>query len=370
MFFIENIFAHFIDIQYICQRKNAIFMKSFKKHRDYGFFDQDIRLSKLSQLGDPLERLNKGIDFEMFRSLLEQKLTIVAKAKGGRPPYDYVMMFKILILQRYYNLSDDQVEYQINDRMSFMRFLNLSIADDIPDSKTVWNYREQITDLELVTPLFDLFLKELDKLGLVVNEGKIIDASFIEVPRQRNSREENKTIKDDKIPEQWKKNEHKLSQKDTDARWTKKNNVTFFGYKNHVKADSGSKIITKYEVTPANDHDSQPLDKLLEDRDKGEKLYGDSAYKGEKQEGIIAAKQLENQVNEKGYRNCPLTENQIADNKEKSKVRARVEHLFGFMENSMNQMFIQSIGIKRASAIIGMMNLTYNMFRKLQLQQL
>ena len=111
-------------------------MKQFKRHRDYSFFDQDIRLSKLSQLGDPLERLNKGIDFEIFKSeILEQHLIKQARGKGGRRAYDYVLMFKILILQRYYNLSDDQVEYQINDRMSFMRFLDLTISDDVPDEQ-------------------------------------------------------------------------------------------------------------------------------------------------------------------------------------------------------------------------------------------
>ena len=102
-------------------------MKTFKRHRDYGFFDQDIRLTKLSKLGDPLEKLNKGIEFEIFRTILEDGLSKEPKGPGGRPPYDYVMMFKILILQRYFNLSDDQAEYQINDRMSFMRFLNLTI---------------------------------------------------------------------------------------------------------------------------------------------------------------------------------------------------------------------------------------------------
>jgi transposase len=175
-------------------------MKQFKRHRDYGFFDQDIRLTKLSQLGDPLEKLNEGVDFEMFRIILETGFEKIAKGKGGRRPFDYVMMFKILILQRYYNLSDDQVEYQINDRMSFMRFLNLSIADVIPDCKTVWHFRQQIVDLELVDRIFSLFLKELKKLGLIVNEGKIIDASFIEVPKQRNTKDENNQIKKGETP--------------------------------------------------------------------------------------------------------------------------------------------------------------------------
>lgn len=343
-------------------------MKTFKRHRDYGFFDQDIRLSKLSKLGDPLEKLNSGVDFELFRSLLEEKLTMQTKGKGGRPPYDYVLMFKVLILQRYYNLSDDQVEYQINDRMSFMRFLDLSIADDVPDSKTIWHFKEKLADLGAIEPLFNLFLEELEKLGLIVNEGKIVDASFVEVPRQRNSREENKQIKEGKIPGSFEGNPNKKAQKDTDARWTKKNNTNYFGYKNHVKTDAKSKIVTKYKVTDASVHDSQVMDELLDENDKGEDFYADSAYGGTKQEEIIREKGMVNQVCEKGYRNKPLTEEQKASNREKSRVRSRVEHIFGFMEGSMNGMHLYSIGKKRIEAAIGLMNLTYNMHRKLQLQ--
>jgi IS5 family transposase len=342
-------------------------MKRFKRHRDYGFFDQDIRLSKLSQLGDPLERLNKGVEFEMFRLLLEDGLSKEPKGPGGRPPYDYVMMFKIAILQRYFNLSDDQVEFQINDRLSFMRFLDLTISDDIPDSKTIWDFKEKITDLGLVEDLFALFLRELDRLGLIVNEGKIIDASFVEVPRQRNSKEENKQIKEGEIPERFEANPHVKSHKDVDARWTKKNNVSFFGYKNHAKQDAGSKIVVKYVVTAANVHDSQVTEELLDENDKGEDFYADSAYSGEPQEKIIAGKGMNNKVCEKGARNRPLTDEQKAGNREKSRVRSRVEHIFGFMEMSMNGMYIHCIGIKRATATIGMMNLTYNMFRKIQL---
>ena len=343
-------------------------MKVYKKYRDYGFFDQDLRLTKLSQLGDPLEKLNQNVDFEVFRNILEDKLTKNAKGKGGRPPYDYLMMFKILILQRYYNLSDFQIEYQINDRMSFMRFLNLTISDDIPDSKTVWNFREQIIDLQIVDLLFDLFVKELEKLGLIVNEGKIIDASFVEVPRQRNSKEENEEIKNGETPKSFDENLNKKSQKDVDARWTQKNNMNFFGYKNHIKVDSESKIITKFGVTSANVHDSQMLDNLIDDKDKDENLYADSAYTGQEQERIIQAKEMKNKVSEKGYKNKPLTEEQKANNKEKSKTRARVEHIFGFMEMSMNSMELNYIGLKRTSAAIGLTNLVYNMFRKIQLQ--
>jgi transposase, IS5 family len=344
-------------------------MKRFKRHKDYGFFDQDIRLSKLSQLGDPLERLAQGIDFELFRSFLTNKLDQKAKGPGGRPPYDYVLMFKILILQRFYNLSDDQVEYQINDRLSFMRFLDLTIADDVPDSKTVWVFKEQLTDLELVEPIFNLFLTQLNNLGLVVNEGKIVDASFIEVPRQRNSKSDNELIKEGKIPDSFQQNPHKLAQKDTDARWTQKGNVNYFGYKNHIKTDAKSKIITKYKVTDASVHDSQVIDYLLDSNDEGEDFYADSAYTGPKQEATIESKKMNNLVCERAYKNTPLTEDQKISNTQKSRTRSRVEHIFGFMEMSMNGMYLCQTTLKRINAAVGLMNLTYNMFRKIQLTQ-
>jgi len=232
--------------------------------------------------------------------------------------------------------------------------------------------------------LYVVQVKELDKLGLIVNEGKIIDASFVETPRQRNSREENKQIKEGVIPERIEANPNVKRQKDTDARWVQKNDVNYFGYtcaaqsasKNHAKQDAGSKIIVGYAVTDASVHDSQVTETLLNENDKGEDFFADSAYSGEPQEKIIAAKEMNNRVCEKGARNRPLTEEQKANNREKSRVRSRVEHIFGFMEmstayfvhsTSMNGMYIHSIGIKRASANIGLMNLTYNMYRKIQL---
>jgi IS5 family transposase len=120
-------------------------------------------------------------------------------------------------------------------------------------------------------------------------------------------------------------------------------------------------------VTAASVHDSNATDLLLDDRDKDEEFYADSAYSGVPQEAIIATKEMVNRVCEKGARNRPLTHEQKAANTEKSRVRSRVEHIFGFMENSMNAMYIQCIGIRRATAVIGLMNLTYNMFRKIQL---
>ena len=198
----------------------------------------------------------------------------------------------------------------------------------------------------------------------------MVDASFTVAPRQRNTREENKHIKETgTVPHEWKVKPHKLAQKDVDARWTKKNNATFYGYKNHVKADTRTKLIEKYIVTDASVHDSQAMEQLLTEKDEGQPLYADSAYTGEDQEMVYKKKKVINRINEKGYRNNPLTEEQKANNKEKSRTRARVVRLAdGFVENSMNGSFVRTIGIARAKAKIGMMNLTYNICRCVQLK--
>lgn len=346
----------------------VIGLKTFKRSKAIGFFDEDFRLDKLTKLGDPLERLNKGVDFEDFRPLLMERLVTLPKGQGGRKPYDYVLMFKILILQRYYNLGDDQTEYQICDRLSFMRFLRLTIADEVPDSKTIWHFRERLVELELATCLFDLFKSKLEDLGLIVHEGKIVDASFVEVPKQRNSREENAKLKEGQVPEGWKDEHNKLAQKDTDARWTKKNGVAFYGYKNHVKCDQKSKLITGYKITSASVHDSQPFVELITCEDEGKPVIADNAYLGKETERQLREeKKVLPQIIAKGSASKPLTDQQKTDNKEHSKVRVRIEHIFGFIENSMNGSTIKTIGIKRARTVIGLMNLTYNLFRKVQI---
>lgn len=332
-----------------------------------GLFDEQFRLEKLSQKNDPLERLSSHIDFEFFRkplSVLRDSET--DPSKGGRPSYDEVLMFKILILQRYYNISDDNTEYAILDRLSFMRFLGLGIHDRVPDAKTIWLFRDRLAKAGLVEVLFKLLDRQLSKDGIIMNAGKMVDASFVEVPIQRNSRDENEKIKEGEVPEDW--DENKRRQKDTDARWTKHNGKKHYGYKNHVKADTETKLVTAYEVTPANIHDSRVLETLMEKEDFGQPLYADSAYRSESLEGYCGQMGIESRIHEKGYRNKPLQKRQKAANKRKSKVRARVEHIFAFMENSMNGMYLHYRNLHRVSAGIGLMNVTYNLFRLVQME--
>lgn len=327
-----------------------------------GIWDESLRLEKLSKLGDSLEKLNHAIDWELFRPKLTKVFKKQAKGAGGRPPYDYVMLFKVLVLQRIYNLSDDQTEYQINDRMSFMRFLGLGLGDRVPDAKTIWLYRDTLTKANVIRELFDLFNAQLEDAGLITHTGTIVDATFVEAPRQYNHHNENEDIKKGNVPDAWKKPEniHKLRRKDMDARWTRKGREFHFGYKDHVKADADSKLITDYTVTPANVHDSQPMPTMINETDKA--VYADSAYWG----SVVAEalpQNVENCIQERGTKKQPLTEEQKASNRSKSKTRCRIEHIFGFMTNSMHGITVRSVGLARAEFNIGLTNLIYNLCR-------
>ena len=157
------------------------------KHKELNLFAEEERDKKLSKLGDPLEKLY-AIDWEIFRSTIENALKRKDVSKGGRPPYDSILLFKILILQRLYNLSDDQTEFMINDRFTFMRFLGLTMSDKVPDAKTIWLYRDKLSKGNVAEELFKKFDEQIQKSGLVTHEGTLIDATFAEAPRQRNNR--------------------------------------------------------------------------------------------------------------------------------------------------------------------------------------
>ena len=179
-----------------------------------GFFDLDDRYAALSATGDPLERLTLVVDFEMFRPALDAALKRSDRAKGGRPPMDAVMMFKVLVLQSLYGLADEQTEFQIRDRLSFMRFLGLDLHGRVPDARTIWLFREMLTKAGAVEALFARFDAHLKEQGYLAMGGQMIDASIIEAPRQRNTDEEKEALKEGRIPEEWAAKPAKLRQKE------------------------------------------------------------------------------------------------------------------------------------------------------------
>ena len=274
-------------------------------------FDLQNRYTSLSETGDPLERLNAVIDWEIFRPLLERIDIKERKNASGRKASCRILMFKLLILQRLHNLSDERLQYQVNDRLSFMRFLGLELTGNVPDARTIWAFREALKEHKLVDALFERFNQALAALGVELNSGQIIDATFVPVPIQRNGRETNAIIKADAVPIDWGKTPAKRAQKDVDARWTKKGGQNHYGYKNHINIDKDTKLIAASTCTAANVHDSQAFDSVLRDETTGGKeVWADSAYRSDEQEQSLDTSRHQSRIHERAYRNKPLTEAQ------------------------------------------------------------
>jgi IS5 family transposase len=292
------------------------------------------------------------------------------KSNAGRPGYDTILKFKMVVLQALYNLSDEQVETQVRDRLSFMRFLGLDLNDAVPDATTIWLFREALVEAKLIDGLFSRFDQHLQAKGFIARGGQIIDATIVSAPKQRNSRVENETIKTGETPKEWERQPAKNAQKDKDARWTKKHGKSYYGYKNHVGIDKAHKLIRKWDATAASVHDSQKLDDILDRSNTAKDVWADSAYRSAEIEAKLAAKGLKSRVHYKGARGRPLGERQKRANKARSEVRARVEHIFGHQTNSMGAKIVRTVGAARARFKIGMMNLGYNMRRLVQLERM
>ena len=338
-----------------------------------GFFDVDKRLKDISAKGDPLEILSHTVPWESFRADLEGALRTAPeerKSNAGRKPWDAVLIFKALVLQTLYNLADEQVEIQIRDRFSFMRFLGLDLEDAVPDGTTLWLYRERLAKAGLIEKLFARFSQTLEAKGYIARGGQIIDATIVPVPKQRNSREENEAIKEGQTPEDWEKKPAKNRQKDKDARWTKKHGLSFYGYKNHVNADAKHKLIRKWAATDASPHDSQEFEGLLDKANTSSDVWADSAYRSAEIERKLKDKGFKSRIHTRGRRGTPLSEAQQKANTTRSKVRVRIEHIFGDQENGMGGKIVRTIGIVRARVKIGLMNLVYNMRRLAVLERM
>jgi transposase, IS5 family len=339
----------------------------------FSFFDADKRLAAISAKGDPLEMIDRVVPFESFRAEIEAVALTPAeekKSNAGRKPIDVLVMFRMLVLQSLYNLSDEQVEYQVRDRLSFTRFLRLGIEDRIPDGTTLWLFRETLAKAGLIEKLFARFGQHLEAKGYIARGGQMVDATIVPVPRQRNSREENDAVKAGETPEAWEKNPAKNRQKDKDARWTKKHGKSFFGYKNHVNADARHKLIRQYDVTDASVHDSRTFDGLLNQANTSEDVYADSAYRSAETEVKLRARGLRSRIHQRASRNHALSKAQENANRQKSKVRARVEHVFGAQQNSPGGRLVRTIGIVRAKAKIGLQNFSYNIRRLVSLERM
>ncbi len=360
-----------------------------------GFFDVDERLAALSRAGDPLERLAAVVDFEAFRAALEAALPRSDRAKGGRPPYDAVLMFRLLVLQTLYTLSDDQTEYQVRDRLSFMRFVGLGLGDPVPDAKTLWLFREHLTKagaIEVLFARFDRLLRDAGYLAprrsadrrcfadgacaLLRLGGQIVDATVVQARRPRLKGDEKTIVKGGGVPEGWSK--AKTAQMDRDGRWTLKRGrkrppqanervatelvVPMFGYKNHVTIDREHGFVRRYAVTDAAAHDGAQLGAVLDPDNTASTVWADTAYRSQANLDLLAARGMTERLQRPKPRGKPMPKHVRRGNARRAKVRARVEQVFAAQKHRLG-LVVRTVGKARATAKLGLANLVTNMLR-------
>jgi transposase len=358
--------------------------------RQPGFFDVEDRLRRLSDLGDQLEAFAAAVDFELFRPALDAALAYADGVKGGRPPLDPVMMFKVLVIQAANNLSDERAEFLINDRLSFMRFLGLSLGDRVPDARTIWLFRERLTRAEIngrpaIEALFARFDASLRAAGYLAMSGQIVDATLVAAPRQRNTDEEKAEIKAGRVPAAWQARPAKLRHKDRDARWTVKFTkakpaadgtmpatdlaIPVFGSQSHVGIDRGFGFIRTWAATDAAAYEGRLLrEGLLDKTNTAGAVWGDTAYRSQANERFMTENGFVSRVHRKKPPRRPMPVRSARANARKAKVRAGVEHVFAEQKSRMG-LFIRTVGLARARTKIGLANLVYNVKRLVFLER-
>jgi IS5 family transposase len=270
-------------------------------------------------------------------------------------------MFKALVIQSLFNLSDAATEYLIKDRLTFMRFVGVGIGDRVPDEKTIWLFREQLGHAGLVDQLFERFDAHLRTSGFAARKGQIVDASIVAVPRQRNTRDENVQIKNGDTPEGW--SESKKRQKDTDARWVKRGGQNHFGYKNHISIDVKNKFIRLFDVTDAATHEIHIFQSLLDAQNTNRDVYADSAYRSPANLEMLARDNWREKIQRRSGRQHKLTKRERQGNHTRSRIRSRVEHIFGVQKKRAGTLIVRTIGLVRARTKIGLRNLVFNLDR-------
>ncbi len=325
--------------------------------------EEDQQRRALSEFNN-LQSIGELVDWDLFGPVLEEVFGPPNTSGRGRRSWDCLVIFRCLLLGVMNGLSDEQLQYMLLDRTSFKEFAGLETLDHVPDQKTLWKYRNMLSESGRIDEPVVVFREQVLSHGYRLQTGSLVDSSVVQVPRQRNTREENAVIGDGSVPSGWKDDPARLRQKDTDARWMRKNGVNHYGYRNHVSVDRESRLITNWDVTSANVHDSRVFGELPAPSPRGDpQVFADSAHRSRETVDGLRKRGYKPRINFKGYRGKPLTPRQAALNHSHSRVRCRVEHVFGAIGNGMNARWMNCIGLKRSRVWIGLVNLCYNMKR-------
>ena len=346
--------------------------------RQSGLFGLSDQLKRLSNCGDPLETMGRVVNFEVFRPALEKALAYGDGARGGRPAYDPVAMFKVLILAAQNTVSDARMEFLIRDRLSWLRFLGFDLGAVTPDENTIRLFREKLMCAGALDALFAAFDRQLRTRGYLPMGGQIVDATLVAAPKQRNTAAEKAAIKDGKsAAEIWPDQPAKAAQKDIDARWTVKFAkarplpggrpgidiaIPSFGYKSSFAICRRYGFIRRGKVTDGARFDGRMLRDVVTNDNTASDVWADTAYRSRSNEAWLKSIGRVSRVHRKKPRGKPMSARTARANAARSTVRARVEHVFARQKDQMG-LFVRTIGIARAEAKITLANLAYNIDR-------
>ena len=276
------------------------------------------------------------------------------KSYGGRPRKEILMMCKILFIQYLYNLSDPELEDQLNDRLSFQRFAGISLDTTVPDHSTIWRFKEALIKAGLTDKLFEMITDDLESKGLFVKKGTIVDATIIQSSNRPLSKQRRQAL-----------SEFPSNQVDTDAQSTKKNGKYYFGYKGHIGTDVESKLIRSKSFTSANVHDSTEMEKLIIGDEKS--LFGDKAYSKDEVKRRSRKDDIYYGILDKARRGQKLSDKQKRRNKRMSSIRSQVEHPFAYMKRILNLDLAMAKTLPRNDLLFTMNCVIYNIMRAGQL---
>ena len=314
------------------------------------FADIELGVSrKPSRISLRLDKINTIVDWDKIYDLVKD-IDYTNKDIGGRPPLALLSKIKMLFLQHLHNLSDPELEDQVNDRLSFQKFTEIDYSTSVPDYTTIWRFKERLIKHNLMDKLFELINSFIQAKSLFVKKGTLVDATIISSTNKPLSHKKREAL--EKNPS---------SQIDTDAHSTAKKEKQYFGYKGHIGTDMESDLIRKKAFTSAEPHDSQLLDELLSADERA--VFGDSTYSNKKDKQEARKNGVYYGMLDKGTRKRKLSSTQKQNNTKKSKTRANVEHPFAYMKEKLNYRSTVAKTIGRNDLGFTMNCILYNIYR-------
>lgn len=323
-------------------------------------FAEQERETKLDKIGDVLSKLAEHVDFAALAAEIDEAAPRPGRQRGGRPPFPTELMVRVLVVQQLYNLGDEQMEFQLLDRLSFQRFVGLRQSSQAPDRTTIWTFKERLIKAGASQRIFDAVNRQLDRHGYIARGGQMIDASLVPVPKQTLSKDEKALVQHDAMPAEW--SASKRRQKDVEARWTKKHGKSYFGYKLSTSVDKRHKLIRRVQVSTASEHDTLHFEGVLDPGNTSRDVWADKGYVDGEREQRLSEMGWRLHIQRKGQAGKPLSDCQERRNRRIAKTRARVEHIYASLEQ-MGGKALRSIGLARATLHLNWKAATYNLRR-------